>query len=485
MEKRSQSSRLDELAALVPPAHVYLMGICGTGMGSLAGMFHESGFRVTGSDSNVYPPMSDFLRDLGIQVREGYHAANLQPAPDLVVVGNVIRRQNPEAVALFASEIPFCTMPEALETFFVKGRTEIVVAGTHGKTTLSSMIAWILTAQGLDPGFMIGGLPLNFQRNYRLGTGPFFVVEGDEYDTAFFEKSPKFVHYRPHIGVITSCEFDHADIYRNIGEIEEQFRAFVRLIHPEGSLVAWGDDPRVRDIAASSKAPTEYYGLNSGASWSVAEPVPLAQGIRVDVKHNGSSAAHAILPLIGTHNVLNALAAVAVAERLGIDPAKSVEALGSFAGVTRRQQILGEEAGITVMEDFAHHPSAVRETLRGVRARFPEHRLVAVFEPRTNTSRRSFFQAEYVFPFLTADVIVLRDPPGVEHIPVPDRFSSTRLAQDLRDQGKQARSFDDTDQVLAFLVETLRAGDLVVVMSNGSFDGLNGRLMESLKRRPR
>ncbi len=469
----------DPVPLLFPRAHVHLLGICGTGMGSLAGMFHESGYRVTGSDANVYPPMSDFLRDLGIHVNEGYSAAHLIPEPDLVVVGNVIRKENLEAAALFAAGIPFCTMPEAIEGFFVRGRKEIVVTGTHGKTTLSSMIAWILTAAGLDPGFMIGGLPLNFQRNFRLGTGPFFVLEGDEYDTAFFEKTPKFLHYRPHIGIVTSCEFDHADIYRDIDEIQAQFRSFVQLIRTDGSLVVCADDPRVLSVADAAGVRPQYYGLNKGPGWSV-EHRPDKCGIRVAIMKDGKSVAEGLLPVIGRHNVLNALAAVAAADNAGVAPTTALAALASFAGVKRRQESLGEPAGVMVFDDFAHHPTAVRETLCGFRERFPDRRLVAVFEPRTNTSRRSFFQSDYVEAFVQADVTLLREPRDPGGIPVDERFSSRKLAEDLCAAGKQAWSFPDTDRLLRFLLETLQAGDVAVIMSNGSFDGLNGRLLDGL-----
>jgi UDP-N-acetylmuramate: L-alanyl-gamma-D-glutamyl-meso-diaminopimelate ligase len=462
---------------------VHLLGICGTGMASLAGMFHERGFRVTGSDQAMYPPMSDFLAEMGIKVSEGYRAANLMPRPDLVVVGNVIRKTNPEAIELEKSGVPYVSMPEALNRFFINDKTRIVVGGTHGKTTLSSMIAWILFAEGKDPGFMIGGLPRNFRKNHRLGKGPFFVVEGDEYDTAYFDKRPKFLHYCPDIAVVTSCEFDHADIYENLEQIVKQFRAFTALVPPDGCIVACGDDPRVRKMIDGGRVPVQVYGFNGHADWSVEEMAHHAQGISATVMHRARRVARGTLPLIGSHNLLNAVAAIAVAERVGIEPQRAMDALAAFQGVKRRQEMLGEEQGILVIDDFAHHPTAVQVTVDGVRLRFPDRRLVAVFEPRTNTSRRSLFQKDYVSVLSGADAVVVRSPRDVDKLPEWDRFDSQRLVEDLRGRGTRAHAFSDTDAILEFLALEVRAGDVVLIMSNGSFDNLGSRLMASLEER--
>lgn len=452
-------------------------------MSSLAGMFHEAGVFVTGSDQGMYPPVSDFLRVHGITVADGYRPENLEPRPDLVVVGNVIRRTNPEAVALAASGIPFTTLPAALTRYFAAGKTRIVVTGTHGKTTVSAMIAWILYAEGLDPGFMIGGITEHFGRNYRLGRGDHFVVEGDEYDTAYFEKTPKFLHYRPHVGVITSCEFDHGDIYADLDQIKEQFRAFVRLVPRTGSIVANMDDADVADVLTEAMSRVEGYGTRDTAEWTVAESAETGSGVRVIFLRNGRDAARGILPMVGFHNVLNALASVAVAAGVGVTPERALAALQSFRGVKRRQEIVGEEAGVTVIDDFAHHPTAVKVTCRGIRERHPDRRLVAIFEPRTNTSRTGVFQSAYVSAFVDADMIVLREPRGVESIPESDRFSSERLARDLRNLGKEAHAFCDTDGIIAFLSKELHYGDVVLVMSNGSFDGLASRMLAALGER--
>lgn len=471
----------DDAALLVPPAHIHLMGICGTGMGSLAGMFHTKGFRVSGSDQAVYPPMSDFLRDLGIHVQEGYKASNLNPKPDLVVVGNVIRKINPEAVELERSGIPYISMPQALKRYFARGKTRIVVAGTHGKTTVSSMIAWILFKAGLDPGFMIGGLPKNFPRNHRVGNGSLFVIEGDEYDTAYFDKQPKFLHYCPHVGVITSCEFDHADIYANLDRIKDQFRALVRLIPDEGSLIAFGGDLAVKEIAAAGKSPVCLYGESPLMEWSAETEARVQGGIAVSVAHRGRKVASGTLPVIGHHNVLNAVAAIAAANSVGVEPQTALDALASFQGVRRRQEIVGEHAGIVIIDDFAHHPTAVQVTCSGVKAAFPSRRLVAVFEPRTNTSRRSVFQTQYAAAFDSADMVVVRSPRDVEALAVDDRFDSQRLADDLTALGKYARAFESTDAILQFLLENLRRGDVVLIMSNGSFDNLGRNLLARVR----
>lgn len=464
----------------VRPDHVHIMGVGGTGMASLAGMFLQSGCTVTGSDNGVYPPMSDVLRDLGIEIMEGYRAGNLTPRPDLVVVGNVIRRNNPEAVELERSGIAFTSMPVALRSYFARDRTRIVVAGTHGKTTVSSMIAWILFKQGLDPGFMIGGVTENFGTNYRLGGGRYFVIEGDEYDTAYFDKGPKFLHYYPQVGVITSCEFDHADIYRDVEQIEHQFRAFVASIPQDGKLVAHGGDARISQLAAGVKAFGCLYGLGPEFTWNATELKDSGEGVEAIIRKDGFIVASGTIPVVGFHNVLNALAAIAAVECVGVAPDSAFDALSSFRGVKRRQEFLGEAAGVAVIDDFAHHPTAVRETCTGVRSRFPTRRLVAVFEPGTNTSKRSIFQEAYATAFGLADLILLREPRKVENIPLEHRFSSKRLALDLNKRGKEAEAFENTEDILAFLFTVVRSGDVVLIMSNGTFDNLGTRLLKTL-----
>jgi UDP-N-acetylmuramate: L-alanyl-gamma-D-glutamyl-meso-diaminopimelate ligase len=483
MDKGSHKGISPEPPSIEPPAHVHLMGICGTAMASLAEMFQKAGFRVTGSDRACYPPMSDFLEQLGIPVMEGYSGDNLQPRPDLVVVGNVIRKTNPEAVELEQSRIPFTSFPQALIRYFAQDRTRVVVTGTHGKTTVSSMITWILRHEGLDPGFMIGGVPLNVENDARAGRGPHFVIEGDEYDTAYFDKRPKFLLYQPNVAVMTSVEFDHGDIYESLDQIHSQFEAFAGTIPEEGYLIFHGADARVREAAACAACRTESYGLSTQCDWAADAVKETGSGIEARIVHRGHLVTQGTLPMMGKHNVLNAVASIAIAARLGVEPERALKALQSFRGVKRRQQVLNSDGRIPVIDDFAHHPTAVRLTCDAVRSRYPGRRLVAVFEPRTNTSRRSIFQRDYVEAFLAADLIALREPPNVDQIPEPDRFSSERLAQDLKRRDRDAHAFPDSDKVLEFLTKALHDGDVVLIMSNGSFDNLATRLVHALKER--
>lgn len=462
------------------PRRIHLMGICGTGMASLAGMLQGQGYRVTGSDQNVYPPMSDFLRGLGIAVQEGYRAGNLDPSPDLVIVGNVITRLNPEAVELSRRGIPYLSMPQALQRFAMEGKRNVVVCGTHGKTTTSSLVAWILDLGRTDPGFMIGGIPANYGKNFRTGDGPFFVIEGDEYDTAFFDKGPKFLHYAPKFAIITSIEFDHADIYRDLDHVIESFRKFIALIPADGALIANGDDPIVRAESQRARCPVITYGYGPGVEWQGGEVGYLERETRLEILRNGAEVMTIQTPLYGRHNLSNVLGAVALAESVGIARADLLEALRTFRGVKRRQEFKGEIGGVLVLDDFAHHPTAVRETIRAVRERYRGRRLVAVFEPRSNSSRRKVFQEAYAGAFDQADLILLPDPPMPEKTPPSERFSSADLAEDLAKRGLDAVHCADTETVLEETLRRRRAGDVILFMSNGSFDNLPSRLLEAL-----
>lgn len=463
------------------PRHVHLIGVCGVGMAGVAGLFLSRGLGVTGSDQAVYPPMSDHLAGLGVQIHEGYSSANLVPRPDLVVIGNVIRKDNPEAQAALNLRIPFTSMPGAIEQYFLKDKLCLVAAGSHGKTTLSSMISWILYDQGLDPGFIIGGLPMNFNAGSRFGQGNLFVLEGDEYDSAFFDKQPKFLHYKPFVGIITSCEFDHADIYQDLDQIRREFQKFLRLIPDSGLTLACNDDSVVRDLLEANHSKAETYGFRPDSTWAIAEAKDTGTGMNAIFKRCDTEIASGFLPVIGRHNVLNALAAIAAVAKVGVTPENALTSLGSFKGVTRRQQVTRFNSGITLIDDFAHHPSEVRETLAGFRLRFPQHRLIAVFEPRTNTSRRSIFQENYIESFLPADVIALRDPPDPWKAPEGDLFSSILLASQLTKRGKIARAFPDASSIIDFLALELRPNDVIIVMSNGGFESLILRLSKRLE----
>ncbi len=463
------------------PQHIHLLGICGTGMAALAGILKEQGFKVTGSDENVYPPMSTFLEALGIKVLNGYQARNLEPLPDLVVVGNVIRRENPEAQAVLARNLPRLSLPEALNRFLVGARQSLVVAVTHGKSTTTALIAWLLQALGRDPGFMVGGIARNFNSNYRTGRGDYVVLEGDEYDTAFFDKRPKFVHFRPSLAVLTSIEYDHADIYPDLERVIQAFQGFAEQVGAGGGrLLAWGDAALVRQVCGQAGVNLAFYGVHENNTWRAGEIEPAAGGMNFTVYRQRQKWGRFFTPLLGLHNVCNSLAGVAALAELGEEPEPIQGALAGFLGVKRRLEAAGEYRGVLVLEDFAHHPTAVAVTLEAVRQGYPGRRLVAVFEPRTNTSRRRVFQEPYAQAFKDADLIIVREPPDLWKVEPEEQFSSRRLVEDLRGQGKEAFYFPDTDLILQSLVAKLRPGDVALIMSNGGFDNLVPRLTAAL-----
>jgi len=456
-------------------------------MGALAGALKRRGLLVRGSDKPLYPPMSTFLAEQRIAVSGGYDPTNLQPPPDLVIVGNVIRRDNPEAVALAKARIPYLSLPQALAEFFIKGRTSIVVAGTHGKTTTTALIASGLLRAGLDPGFLVGGIMNQGQQNFREGDGEHFVVEGDEYDTAFFDKRPKFVHYLPQIAVLTSVEFDHADIYADLDAVRRAFDMLVAEMPAEGLLLAWGDSEEVRARVEASPCPVLLYGKGADCQWRLLSAEPARDGgAQIRVLTPKGREAQFYSPLAGEHNALNTTACLAALCAAGLSVAQAAGGQDGFGGVKRRQEVRGVARGVVVVDDFAHHPTAVRETILaigrfGVRGWRPAAgRLVAVFEPRTNTSKRGFFQDDYATVFDGADLVLLREPPGVEDVPEDERFSSVRLALALAARGLKAEAYRDTDAILAALLAKLRPGDLCLIMSNGGFDNLHQRLLDGL-----
>jgi len=459
---------------------IHLIAVCGTGMGALACMLRDLGFEVTGSDQKVYPPMSTFLEQKGIRIMNGYSAENVTYGPDLVVVGNVISSDNPEVMQVHRMGLPFCSMPQALNHFVARGKETLLVSGTHGKTTTSSILAWVLHEAGLDPSFMIGGILKNFNSNYRLGKGAYFVVEGDEYDTAYFDKVPKFFHYDPHIAVTTSIEFDHADIFNDLDHVKKAFARFLSGLAESSLLLAFDGDKNVDELIGGCHCRIERYGHQQDSPWQLGEISvdPPWTGFDV-VKHSGHYARFKTR-LFGEHNLLNALSVIAIADRLNIPIAVIAAALESFEGIKRRQEIRGQKRQITVMDDFAHHPTAVRETIRAVKSVSGNRRLIAVFEPRTATSMRSIFQNEYAHAFDMADLICIRQPPQVRKIPAGEKFSSEQLVKDLKQRGKSACFFPDTDTIIDFLVGNARPSDLVLIMSNGGFDNIHQRLLDSL-----
>ncbi|MFH1155225.1 MAG: UDP-N-acetylmuramate--L-alanine ligase [Pseudomonadota bacterium] len=458
---------------------IHMIAVCGTGMGALACMLKDLGYEVTGSDHDVYPPMSDFLDSKGIPIFKGFDAGNMDCDPDLVIIGNAVSRTNPEAVAVMDRQIPYCSMPQALNRFAASGKKIILITGTHGKTTTSSIMAHLLYEAGMDPSFMIGGILKGFDSNYRIGNGEYIVIEGDEYDTAFFDKGPKFMHYPPHIAVITSVEFDHADIYRDLDHVKSAFSRFAGSVPASSLIVACQDDPNVREIMGAAVSRVAWYGQMAGG-WSIRDLGIENKNTRVTLVRPDGSQIPVSTPLMGCHNLMNLLAVTAAGHDLGIPESTMVKAFSTFSGVRRRQEVRGIRHQITVMDDFAHHPTAVRETIRAVKPFYSEGRLIAVFEPRTNSSMRAVFQDQYPLCFDEADLICIRRPSRLDKIPENQRLSSEKLVSDIQARGKAALLFDTTDALMEHLVKVATKNDLLLIMSNGGFDNIHHRLLEVL-----
>jgi UDP-N-acetylmuramate: L-alanyl-gamma-D-glutamyl-meso-diaminopimelate ligase len=469
--------------------NVHLIAACGVGMASLAGMLKEKGFRVTGSDANVYPPMSTQLETLGIRLSSPYAAGNIPEDTDMVVVGNAVTRDNPEAREAVRRGLPALSMPQAVADFFLGGKESIVVAGTHGKTTVTSLLSWSLYALGADPSFLVGGVPRNFPVSYRVGGGPHFVVEGDEYDTAYFDKGPKFLHYRPRIALLTSIEFDHADIYRDLSHLKESFRKLVRILPEDGLLIAFADYPDVVDVAGEAGCPVWYYrstpvaGSSLGDSPWVVRTLPEDGDFSPFRLERGEEAHDFRLRLPGRHNAGNAAAAALVLFRLGYPADRVAEAFLGFDGVRRRQEVVGEFGGVLVIDDFAHHPTAVRETIRAIRARYPGRPVTAVFEPRSNTSRRRIFQREFAGALSVADSVVLAGVYGAEKFPPEERMDPGEVVASIQAGGREAFYIEEVDRIVEHLCVGTRPGGLILLMSNGDFGGIRGKLARALTAR--
>ena len=475
-----QSSKLN----LAAGAHIHLMGICGTAMASLAGLLKDRGYRVTGSDSNPYPPMSTQLEKIGIEIMKGYKKENLsQDPPDFVIVGNVISAKNEEAEELMRLNIPYTSLPKAVGELIIDHRDSYVVAGTHGKTTTTSLLAWVTTEVGLKPGFLIGGIPKNFSLSFKNPEANTFVIEGDEYDTAFFDKVPKFIHYKPKHVILTSVEFDHADIYKDLDAVKAAFLRLMSLIPADGSLLYCADEANVREIQAQCQNPHRFgYGLKQGDYLARVLAID-EMGTDFEVTFRGVSLGSFRMGLGGNYNVLNATAVIGVAHQRGWDLGRVRQALLSFEGVKRRQEILGEPGGVLVIEDFAHHPTAVRETVLGIQKKYPGRKFFSVFEPRSATSRRKVFQKDYLEAFRGAHEIILAEAFDQTKIDSENRFSSQELIQDLAAAGKSARVYSSADDIVRDLLSRTKAGDGILIMSNGGFDGIYTKLMAGLTAR--
>jgi UDP-N-acetylmuramate: L-alanyl-gamma-D-glutamyl-meso-diaminopimelate ligase len=466
----------------VTTEHIHLMGIGGTGMTALAGLLHQAGCRVTGSDRRLYPPTSLILAEMELVVTEGFAAANLQPAPDLVVVGNAISRGNPELEDLLDRGLPYTSMSALISERFLSDRHSIVVAGTHGKTTTTSMVAWLLAHAGRDPGYLIGGKPLNFDRPFQTGQGREFVIEGDEYDTAFFDKGPKFMHYQPDTVLLGAIEFDHADIYRDIEEVERVFGRLVNLIPGRGLLVNNEECRRTVDVGSGAFCRVQGYGLTTG-DWRACD-LRYQDGLtHFRLLRREHLFADLTMPAGGEYNVLNAISAAAAVHDLGVSAQEIASGLASFKGVSRRLEWRGEVDGVLVLDDFAHHPTAIHATLRGVRKRFPERRIRAILEPRSWSLRRKIFQERLVEVFDAADEVVIAAVFNAQDLPDDQRLDTDRLVSELQQRGQPARFIADADSIASEMTASAAPGDLIVVMSNGGFDGLPGKLVQSLEQR--
>ncbi|MBI5374637.1 MAG: UDP-N-acetylmuramate:L-alanyl-gamma-D-glutamyl-meso-diaminopimelate ligase [Candidatus Schekmanbacteria bacterium] len=459
-------------------ALVHIVAIGGTGMSALAGMLKERGFRVTGSDKGLYPPASTIIEKLGIQVEISYSPDNIPRDVSLAVIGNAVSKDNPEVLEIIRRKIPYKSFPDTLWEYFIQGKTSVVVSGTHGKTTSASAVSWVFYSLGLDPGFMIGGVPLNFNSNYRLGNGTFFISEGDEYDSAFFDKGPKFLHYRPDYLLLNSVEFDHADIYRDLEHVMSSFTKLLDIVNPKGGVAAFGDSINVRKLIEKSKCKVLTFGFENTNDW-VIKTVNEETGDVVVNSRDGREIKFKT-NLFGKQNIANLTGVLLLADIMGLNIEKASKSLELFNGVKRRQEYIGSAKHIDIYDDFAHHPTAVKVTLEGFKSRFPQKRIIAVFEPRSNSSRRNVFEAQYVESFDAADLIILSEPFNKDALDETVRFSTNRVTSNIKKRGKEAYSFKDVDSIIGFLLGRLRENDVVVIMSNGDFSGIHKKLIQAI-----
>ncbi len=461
---------------------VHLIGICGTAMATLAALLKSRGYDVRGSDQSVYPPMSDFLRGQGISLLQGYSPDHVSAELDLVIVGNAISRGNPELEEVLDRKVRYCSLPEAIRDHFLWGSRSIVITGTHGKTTTTSLAGWLLAHGGLDPNVFIGGIAENFESSYRIGGGRDFVIEGDEYDSAFFDKTAKFLKYLPDIGIVNNIEFDHADIYPDLDAIRLAFRRFVNLIPRRGLLLLGADNADALALKPGARCRVETFGLSDDADWQAHDLVVSATSTAFSVRRGGSPIGSFVLPLLGAYNVRNALAALAIGAAVGLSTHTMSEGLRGFKGVRRRLELRGTAAGVAVYDDFAHHPTAIGETLEGVRSAYPDRRIWAIFEPRSATSCRAIFQSDFARALARADRVILPDV-FRSTLPEAERLSTAVLIRDLVAAGVDARHVPQVDEIVRVVAREARAGDLVVVMSNGGFDDIHRKLLAALEAR--
>jgi UDP-N-acetylmuramate: L-alanyl-gamma-D-glutamyl-meso-diaminopimelate ligase len=456
---------------------VHFVGVCGTAMAGTAAAMKQKGFEVTGSDQSVYPPMSTFLAGQGVTVINGYAEQNLAHKPDLVVIGNVVSRGNPEAEFALDHKLRYCSLPELLKEFFIRGKRCVVVAGTHGKTTTASLLTWVFEHAGLNPSYLIGGIPNNLKQGARFTDSEWFIIEGDEYDTAFFDKRSKFVHYLPEVAILNNLEFDHADIFDDLAAIQKSFSHLIRLVPRNGLLLANGDDPNIAPLLDVHFCPVKRFGLGE------------ANAVRATHLKLAPTATEFELPsfkfhtnLAGELNARNALAVIGAAKHCGLSNKQIQDAFNDFTGIKRRMEVRGIAGGVTVIDDFGHHPTAIRETLKALRLRYPSERLWAVFEPRSNTTRRRIFQEELVAAFADADAVVVSQVARLELLAEEERLDPARLMEDLRNSGKDAEYLADVDSIVDHVASKAQGGEVVCVFSNGGFGGIHGKLLDQLGR---
>ncbi|MBF0351056.1 MAG: UDP-N-acetylmuramate:L-alanyl-gamma-D-glutamyl-meso-diaminopimelate ligase [SAR324 cluster bacterium] len=461
--------------------HIHFSGICGTAMASLAVLLKNRGIRITGSDNNVYPPMSTFLEQNSIAIFDGYSEKNFPEIPDLVVLGNALSRGNPEVEWVMAQKIPYISMAELLKLYFIRGNTSLVVTGTHGKTTTTSLLSWVFDVAGKDPGFMVGGIVENFGTSCREGYGGFFITEGDEYDTAFFDKRSKFFHYLPDLLILNNIEFDHADIFDSLQDILKAFRYLLRLVPQNGLIVANGDDANVMSVIEHAFTPCVTFGKNLNCMVQIRDIMPVASGTTFTLHWRDRQDYEFQIPLMGEYNVSNATAVAISAIHYGITPEQIQRAFDLFSGVKRRQELRGIARGVLVYDDFAHHPTAIQKTIQAIRQRHPRQRVFAVFEPRSNTSVINVHQAAMVSAFEGAHEAIIALPYRFDKIPVEKRLDIQAVEQQMRERGQMCKTFARTEDILEYLVSTVQSGDVVLIMSNGKFDNIHLRLLEMLE----
>jgi UDP-N-acetylmuramate: L-alanyl-gamma-D-glutamyl-meso-diaminopimelate ligase len=463
--------------------HVYLVAICGTAMASLAGMLKELGYAVRGSDLNVYPPMSVQLQKMGISLVQGYKAENISGPIDLAIIGNAVSRNNEEAQEIVRKCISYISFAQALFEFFLKSKTPAVVAGTHGKTTTTSLLAWILESAGRDPGYFAGGIPTNFSQSFKLGSGPVFVVEGDEYDSAYFEKFPKFLHYHPTHAIITSIEFDHSDIYDSLSTIIGEFKKLVRLIPESGHLVACTNYQTVREVISEASCRVHTYGFHKKADYSAKNIRYKGEWMEFDLLCQKKPVERLATTLVGEHNILNILAAAITARNIGLSWAEIKEGVKTFRGVKRRLEVIGVIGDIVVIDDFAHHPTAIEQTVLACKKRYKDRRLWLIFEPRTNTTRRNIFQKELIEAMSLGDIAIMAEVFKLDAIAEKERLSVDAVIAGIIENNREAHYIPNIDEIVSFVKKESRAGDVILIMSNGGFGGIYQKLLDALKER--